>query len=168
MEENSNGKTIWAIAGAILLILIVGYLLWARSASRVPSPAPGGGTPPPADGTPTPPKTPGTTPDAMTPQSSSAPSEETKKEITVSGSEFSFSPSTITVKAGEKVKLTFMNTGKAPHDLMIKEIGKGTKTISGGQSDTIEFTAPNSGTLSFFCSVGNHAEKGMMGMMKVE
>ena len=90
------------------------------------------------------------------------------KEITVIGTEFAFSPFSITVLAGEKVKLTFKNNGQAPHNLAIKELGISTKTIGGGQTDTIAFTAPASGIFTFFCSIPGHRSSGMEGNLKVE
>lgn len=89
-------------------------------------------------------------------------------EISVSGTEFSFSPASISVKAGEKVKIIFKNNGRAPHNLILEGLGIGTKTISGGQTDAVEFTAPSSGTYNFFCSIPGHQANGMAGVLKVE
>ena len=90
------------------------------------------------------------------------------REITVSGSEFSFSPSTITVQEGESIMLTFSNSGSATHNLIIQELGVETRTIGAGQTDTIEFVAEEAATLSFHCSVGNHRALGMEGELIVE
>lgn len=89
-------------------------------------------------------------------------------EISIVGTEFSFNPANISVKAGEKVKITFKNNGQAPHDLVFEGLGIGTKIIGGGQVDVVEFTAPSSGTYTFFCSVPGHRELGMEGTLKVE
>jgi len=90
------------------------------------------------------------------------------REIEVEGSEFSFSPSSITFAQGEKVRLTFKNTGKNPHNFVIDELGVSTKTIPGGGSDTVEFTAGKSGTFTFYCAVGNHRQQGMEGELNVQ
>lgn len=89
-------------------------------------------------------------------------------EISVLGTEFSFNPSNISVKAGERVKITFSNNGRAPHDLTLDGLGIATKTIGSGQIDIVEFTAPASGTYTFFCSVAGHRAAGMEGNLKVE
>ena len=47
------------------------------------------------------------------------------KEFTVSGQNFSFEPSSITVKKGDKVKITFKNT-QGFHDFRIDELGVAT------------------------------------------
>ncbi|MDO8663837.1 MAG: cupredoxin domain-containing protein [Candidatus Wildermuthbacteria bacterium] len=91
-----------------------------------------------------------------------------KKEFEVLGSEFAFSPASITVKSGQKVKIKFRNHGGAPHNLAIEGLGIGTKTIKSGDDASIEFTAPASGTYAFFCSVAGHREAGMKGQLIVE
>lgn len=90
------------------------------------------------------------------------------REFIVSGSEFSFSPASISVKASEKVKITFKNNGRALHNLTVEGLNIGTKTIGGGKTDIVEFTAPASGTHAFFCSVPGHRQAGMEGQLKVE
>ncbi len=93
---------------------------------------------------------------------------EVVKEITVVGTEFAFSPSAISVQAGEKVELIFKNEGRASHNLVIEGLEVSTKTIGGGQTDTVEFTAPASGTFTFFCSIPGHRASGMGGDLKIE
>lgn len=90
------------------------------------------------------------------------------KEFSVSGTEYSFSPSSITVNAGDQVRITFKNNGRAIHNLIIEGLGVGTKTIGVGQADIVEFIAPASGTYTFFCSVSGHRAAGMEGSLKVE
>lgn len=89
------------------------------------------------------------------------------REIEVSADEYSFSPGAISVKKGEKIRLTFKNTGKLPHNYTIDELGVATKTIGGGQTETIEFTAEKSGTFTYYCGVGNHRSLGMEGKLEV-
>ena len=107
----------------------------------------------------------------MTPTTKSPPTESPASGITemsVVGTEFSFNPASISVKAGERVKITFRNDGGAPHNLILEGLGTGTKTIGGGQTDIVEFTAPSSGTYAFFCSIPGHRAAGMEGNLKVE
>jgi plastocyanin len=100
------------------------------------------------------------------PAASVAPS--TEKVITVSGSEYSFSPKMIEVTRGEEVKLVYKNTGKLPHDLVLTELGVKTNVIAGGKEDTVTFTPEKSGTFTFYCSVGNHRQLGMEGTATVK
>lgn len=94
--------------------------------------------------------------------------QQSEREITITGTEFSFSPANITLKAGEKVKLSFNNDGNYPHNWVIEGKNITTKTIPGGAGDVIEFTAPPAGTYSIYCSVDSHRAKGMGGTLTVQ
>lgn len=90
------------------------------------------------------------------------------REITVEGSEFSFSPSSITLSKGEKIRIIFRNKGGAPHNFVVESLGVATKTIPPGGTDTVEFVADKSGSFTFYCAVGNHRQLGMEGKLNVE
>ena len=90
------------------------------------------------------------------------------RKIVVEGDEFKFTPTSITVKKGEKIMLTFKNVGKFPHNLKVDELGISTKTINGGEEDSIEFVSEKTGTFSMYCGVGNHRQQGMEGEVVVE
>lgn len=96
------------------------------------------------------------------------PSASEVEEITVIGKEFSFLPSEIAVKSGQKVKIIFENKGKNSHDLVIDDLGVRTKIVGAGQTDVVEFVASRSGTFDIICSVPGHKEAGMQGIFKVE
>lgn len=107
----------------------------------------------------------------QTTQTSAAPTTEGVKQalsFTVSGSEFAFSPSEISAKVGQPVKLTFKNTGKFPHNLTITELNVQSKTIQPGEEDTITFTPEKTGSFTFICTIPGHADRGMKGTLKVE
>lgn len=104
-------------------------------------------------------------PTAATPVSSVPTS---AREISIEGNEYNFSPSSIDLKTGETVKVTFKNTGKLPHNLTIAELGVATKTVGGGREDTITITASTAGSYKFFCSVGNHRQLGMEGTLQAK
>jgi plastocyanin len=90
------------------------------------------------------------------------------QELIVEGNEFSFSPSTMIIKKGQPVKITFKNTGSFPHDLAIPQLNTATTTIQNGQETSVEFTPQTTGTFNYLCTVGTHAEKGMQGTLIVE
>ena len=103
-----------------------------------------------------------------------------------SNDQMRFDTSKIKVKAGEKIKLTLNYTGKLPENVMghnfvlltqgtdiakfsqaaMKAKGNGyipsfgviahTPLIGGGESTTIEFTAPKKGSYDFICSFPGH------------
>ncbi|HMN69798.1 MAG TPA: plastocyanin/azurin family copper-binding protein [Bdellovibrionales bacterium] len=105
-----------------------------------------------------------------------------------------FDKTTLTVKAGEKVKLTFKNTSAMQHNWVLTAPGtaekvaqdsiaagatKGwlavgpnvlahTKLVDGKQSDTIEFTAPaKAGDYPYICTFPGHAGT-MKGILTVK
>lgn len=90
------------------------------------------------------------------------------EKITVEGSEFAFTPSTITLKKGETAEITFKNAGKYPHNLTISDLGVKSKTIQPGEEDTFSVTPDKTGQFSFLCTVPGHADKGMTGTLTVE
>ena len=84
------------------------------------------------------------------------------KEVTVTNDGFDFMPKEIRVNVGDTVRLTYENGGGF-HDWVLDEFDAATRQITGGRSDTIEFTADRAGTFEFYCSVGNHRALGMVG-----
>ena len=89
------------------------------------------------------------------------------KVFTVEAKNYSFIPATITVKKGDKVKIT-LTGAEGLHDFKIDEFNVATKRITGGQTDSVEFTADKTGTFEYYCSVGNHRAMGMVGKITVE
>lgn len=87
--------------------------------------------------------------------------------IKISGNEFSYEPATISAKVGQLVTVTYTNAGKYPHNFVIDELGVTSQTIKPGQTDTFSFTPTKAGTFSFYCSLPNHREKGMVGEISV-
>jgi len=89
------------------------------------------------------------------------------KEFVVTGQNFSFSPSTIIVKKGDRVKITFKNT-QGFHDFKIDEYSVAAAQTKSPAEEVLEFTADKVGTFEYYCSVGSHRAMGMKGTLKVE
>lgn len=89
------------------------------------------------------------------------------KEFTVTGNNFAFAPSTITVNKGDKVKITFVNS-EGFHDWKIDEFGAATKQTKAPTTEVIEFTADKTGSFEYYCSVGSHRAMGMKGTLTVK
>lgn len=99
-----------------------------------------------------------------------APTEEVQptgelKEFTVEGSEYMYSPASITVNKGDRVKVTFKNIGNIGHNFVIGDLGVSTRVIPSGSTDVVEFTADRTGTFAFYCSVSGHRPAGMEGQI---
>ncbi len=91
----------------------------------------------------------------------------TVKEFTITGKNFSYVPSMITVKKGDKVKLTFENV-QGYHDIVVNGYGIATSQAQAPNTAVLEFTADKVGSFEFYCSVGTHKALGMKGTLKVE
>ncbi|MFZ2149613.1 MAG: cupredoxin domain-containing protein [Minisyncoccia bacterium] len=89
------------------------------------------------------------------------------KEFVISGKNFSFSPSLITVQKGDKVKIVFENTAGF-HDFVIDEYGLATKQAKAPATEILEFTADKAGSFEYYCSVGTHRDMGMKGTLVVQ
>jgi len=91
----------------------------------------------------------------------------TKKEFVVTGKNFAFTPSTITVNKGDNVKIVFQNTA-GMHDFKIDEYGVASSKTSDPSEEVIEFTADKAGSFEYYCSVGSHRAMGMKGTLVVK
>lgn len=90
------------------------------------------------------------------------------REVSMSASEYSFSPAKVTANSGEHIKILFTNSGSFSHNITIPELGVESKTINPGESTVLEFDAGKKGVFSFYCSVGGHRDLGMKGELTIE
>lgn len=119
----------------------------------------------PVPATPAPATTPSTTPPAaQTPAPAAKPE---VKTFNVSGGSFFFTPSALQVNKGDTVRIVFTNAG-GMHNLKIDAFGAATKTLSSGESDTIEFVASKTGSFEYHCGVGSHRAMGQIGTLTVK
>lgn len=142
-----QNRTLLIGLGALLAVLIFGgaFVYFARQPTQeVPAPGSEG------------------TPEMVVEPSGEA------REIEVSGDEYRFAPKQIAAKAGEKLRIKFTNNGTLPHNFTIAELGVATRTISPGQSETVEFTVEADTALTFYCSIGSHRALGMEGELTIE
>lgn len=140
-------KNVWLVLG-VLIALVVVAVLALQGGYKTPTPA-------------------AVAPQTETPATASE-GANAGREIVVSGSELKFSPVAISLTKGETVKITFKNTGTLPHNLTIAELGVSTKTVGGGEEDSVTVTADKTGSYAFYCSVGTHRAQGMEGKVEVK
>lgn len=101
--------------------------------------------------------------------SSASPSSATSAvQVTVTGTEFAFTPSVITVTKGQTVQVTFKNAGTFPHNFTIADLGVKSATVQAGQQTTVTFTPDKTGSFTFICSVPGHEARGMKGTLTVK
>jgi plastocyanin len=86
--------------------------------------------------------------------------------VSVDAKDFEFSPATLSVGAGQKINLTFKNTGSAEHNFSITSL-KVNQDLAAGKTATVTFTAPSSaGDVEYFCEY-HKASKNMVGTLHV-
>jgi cytochrome c oxidase subunit 2 len=76
---------------------------------------------------------------------------ENEREFAITARRFEFSPSTITVNKGDKVKITITSTD-VPHGFSIEEYGIDEK-LNPNEPVVVEFIADKAGTFTYRCSV---------------
>ncbi len=90
--------------------------------------------------------------------------------VRVTGKEYAFDPSTIVVRSAGTLRLTLDNEGSLAHNIKVEKDGRvlgGTPAFPAGESRSATVRLA-SGTYDFLCTVGDHAELGMKGTLKVD
>lgn len=93
--------------------------------------------------------------------------------LTAEGREFFFEGDAtpnpdIVVQEGDTVEVTLCVTGGS-HDWTVDEFDAATDMVNeGDECSTVEFVADEVGEFEYYCSVGNHREEGMVGLLVVE
>jgi plastocyanin len=90
--------------------------------------------------------------------------------VRVVAKEYSFDPSTIVMRGPGTLRLTLENEGSLAHNLKLMRDGQevgGTPSFPGGESRSARVRVER-GSYELVCTVGDHAELGMKGTLKVE
>ena len=88
--------------------------------------------------------------------------------ITVVTTEFKFQPEVLTVRVGERVRVTLDNSqGVLKHDMLQSDLNIHAE-VEPGKKATFEFTPTRAGTFDLVCSVPGHKEAGMTGKLVVQ
>lgn len=111
--------------------------------------------------------TPGSSPSASPSASPGASPAAGGNTATVYGEDIKFDPKEFTIAANTDVKVTFTNKGVLQHNFSLDDPKVATKTINGGESDTVTINA-KPGTYQYYCSVPGHKEAGMVGTLTVK
>jgi cytochrome c oxidase subunit 2 len=87
------------------------------------------------------------------------------QKITVTAKKYEFSPSTIEVKAGQPVEITFQSED-TKHGFECKELGLEKVVFEKDKPETVTFTPEKPGTYEFkcarFCGMGHSKMKGQI------
>ena len=84
----------------------------------------------------------------------------------ITGVDFAFDLTEITVNEGDVVTINF-ESSLGFHDWVIDEFSASTKQVRPGTPTSVTFVAGSAGTYEYYCSVGNHRDMGMVGALTV-
>ena len=87
--------------------------------------------------------------------------------VEVNGSNYAFSPNTISVRTGQIVRIE-LTSRAGTHDWVVDEFNAATAIAGVGRTVAVEFLADKAGEFEFYCSVYNHRAMGMVGTLIVE
>jgi plastocyanin len=90
--------------------------------------------------------------------------------VRVVAKEYSFDPSTIVMRAPGTLRVRLINQGSLAHNLRVMKDGEelgGTPSFPAGESRSARLQVGR-GSYEFICTVGDHAELGMRGTLKID
>ena len=85
----------------------------------------------------------------------------------VSGVNYEFDLKEIRVKEGDTVTINFISE-EGFHDWTLDEFDVQTDAVDEREEASVTFVADQKGTFEYYCSIGNHRERGMVGTLIVE
>src|SRR3989339_1333185 len=133
---NANGKW-WVVGIVAVVILAVGGGIWMANKNSKTRKLENSKLETPMTASPAP------TPEAVTGN---------VVEVTVAGSNYKFSPTTITALRGDTVRLTFKSMGGI-HNLVIDQFEVETSQLGEGEEEEVEFVADKMGTFEYYCAI---------------
>lgn len=89
-------------------------------------------------------------------------------KLTATGGEYFFKLSTKTVKKGVPITISFLNKGTEVHDLKFNRYTPKSRFLAPGQRQTFKVTFKKAGKVQYLCTIGEHALKGMQGVLTVK
>ena len=109
-------------------------------------------------------------------ESEIVPDEQDIQRATITMDSYSYSPKELIVHAGEPVEFTLHNVATfTPHTFVVDDSAVGLhlrKEVSAGDSQTIQFTPKQSGSVTFYCDkqllfFKSHRERGQEGHLEI-
>ncbi len=86
--------------------------------------------------------------------------------VDVTGRNFSFSTTSITVSEGDTVTINFQSE-EGFHDRVVDEFDAKTDKVNPWTPTRVTFVADKAGSYEYYCSVGQHRANGMVGTLIV-
>lgn len=104
-------------------------------------------------------------------------------DLTATGTEYGFTPTSWTATAGEEFSIELVNEGEVEHEWAVIELGEDiaseeefaedivlleVEAIDAGATTTQSFTIDEPGTYQVVCAIPGHFDQGMEGTLTVE
>ena len=91
-----------------------------------------------------------------------------EQTIVVLANEYAFVPNVIEAPANQPFVIELRNQGREAHNITFKKLDFKTETVESGQTAKLVVNQPLAkGRYPFYCSVGDHAKRGMLGVLVV-
>ncbi|MEX0896240.1 MAG: cupredoxin domain-containing protein [Patescibacteria group bacterium] len=100
-------------------------------------------------------------------ESADADTEAEVRTITIEAGSYYYEPAEIRVQQGETVRLELTSSDMV-HNLIIDELDISIPMTNAGETNSVEFTADQPGTYTYFCGVDGHREAGQIGQLIIE
>ncbi len=88
-------------------------------------------------------------------------------QVALTADNFTYDVTEIRVKAGEPLTMAVTNA-EGFHDLVIDELEVNSGMIPAGETKELLIPTDKPGTYEYYCSVGEHRQMGMKGMLIIE
>jgi plastocyanin len=88
--------------------------------------------------------------------------------VRIVAKEYSFDPSTIVVHRRAALRITLVNKGSLAHNMVLEGKVPVIPTLRAGTTKSAAWMGFEGDEYEFVCTVGDHAELGMRGTIKVE
>ncbi len=105
-----------------------------------------------------------------TPLSTPAENNSADADYTITMANYSFTPNIMQVNAGETIKVKIIGQDML-HDLIIDELDVKSVRLNAGEEAIVNITAPDDASgksYEFYCSVGDHRQRGMVGTLTIK
>jgi len=91
------------------------------------------------------------------------------KKVTVTGTEYAYKWSVPkTVRKNQKLVVTLVNRGSEVHDLKFFGVTPKSRFLAPGGRQTFTVLFKKTGRVQYLCTIGEHAIKGMQGVLVVK
>lgn len=90
-----------------------------------------------------------------------------QEQTVITATDFAYDVKEIKAKQGDSLVVAFTNS-EGTHDFVIDELGVNSGVLNAGETMNMTIPTDKPGTYEFYCSVGQHRQMGMKGVLIIE